>query len=43
MEKKSWRQLHENAERYIEQIMEAKAHKTAAVRPPKTPHENYQS
>ena len=28
------RQLHKNATRYIEQILEATSHKTVAVRPP---------
>ena len=31
---KAWWQLHKNAKSYIEQILEAKSHKTAAVRPP---------
>ena len=40
---KAWRQLHKNAASYIEQVMEAASHKAAAVRPPTTHHENYQS
>ena len=43
MEKKSWRQLHKNAASKIEQDLEATPHKVAAVRPPTTHHENYQS
>ena len=39
---KSWRQLHKNAESRTEQVLEATSHKTAAVRPPITHHENYQ-
>ena len=31
---KAWRELHKNATSYIEQILEATSHKTAAVRPP---------
>ena len=30
---KAWEQLHKNTTRYIEQIVEATYHKTAAVRP----------
>ena len=40
---KAWRQLHKNAASNIEQVMEATPHKVAAVRPPTTHHENYQS
>ena len=42
-EEKAWRQLHKNATSNIEQVMEAAAHKAAAVRPLTTHHENYQS
>ena len=41
-EEKAWRQLH-NAASNIEQVLEATPHKTAAVRPPTTHHENYGS
>ena len=40
---KAWRQLHKNAESNIEQVLEATPHKAAAVRPPTTHNENYQS
>ena len=40
---KAWHQLHKNATSYTEQAMEAVHHKTAAVQPPTTHHENYQS
>ena len=40
---KAWRQLHKNAASNIEQVPEATPYKTAAVRPPITHHENYQS
>ena len=30
---KAWRQLHKNATRYFEPILEATSHKTVAVRP----------
>ena len=40
---KAWRQLHKNAARNIEQVMEAALHKAAAVRTLITHHENYQS
>ena len=43
MKKKTWRQLHKNAASYIEQVLEAAPHKTAAVRPPTTHYENYPS
>ena len=43
MEKKAWRQVHENAASCIEQVLEAAPHKTAAVRSPTTCHENYPS
>ena len=38
---KAWRQLHKNAVSYVEQHLDAKTYKTAAVRPPTTHHENY--
>ena len=31
---KAWRELRENAVSYTEQILEAKSHKTTAVKPP---------
>ena len=34
---KSWRELHKNATSYIEQILEATSHGTAAVLPPTPP------
>ena len=40
---KAWWQLHKNAERNIEQDLEATLLKAVAVRPPTTHHENYQS
>ena len=40
---KAWQQLHKNAARNIEQVMEAAPYKTAAIRQPTTHHENYQS
>ena len=40
---KAWRQLHKNAARNTEQVLESTPHKTAAVRPPTTHHENYQN
>ena len=40
---KAWRQLHKNAASNIEQILEGASHKTAAVRPFTTHHENYPS
>ena len=40
---KAWRQLHKNAARNIEQVLEATPHKAPAVRPLTTHHENYQS
>ena len=40
---KAWRQLHKNAASNIEQVLEATPHKAAAVRPPTTHHQNYQS
>ena len=39
----SWRQLHKNAVSCIEQVMETAPNKAAALRPPTTHHENYQS
>ena len=43
LEKEAWRQLHENAVRNIQQILEAAPYKAAAVRPLTTHHENYSS
>ena len=40
---KAWRQLHKNAASNIEQVLEATPHKAAAIQPPTTHHENYQS
>ena len=40
---KAWQQLHKNASRNIEQVLEAKPHKAPAIRPPASHHENYQS
>ena len=40
-EEKAWRQLQKNATGCIEQILEATAHKTAAVWPPTTDLENH--
>ena len=37
------RQLHKNAASNIEQVMEATPRKAAAIRPPTTNHENYES
>ena len=38
---KAWQQLHKNTVSYIEQVLEATPHKTAAVLPPTTHHEKY--
>ena len=43
MEKKTWRQLHENAASNIEQVLETAPHKAAALWPPTIHHENYQN
>ena len=40
---KAWRQLHKNAARNIEQVLEAALHKATTVPPPTTYHENYPS
>ena len=40
---KAWQQLNKNAATNIEQILETKPQKAAAIRPPTTHHENYQS
>ena len=40
---KAGRQLHKNAASNIEQVLEATPNKAAAIRPPTTHHENYQS
>ena len=42
-EEEAWRQLHKNAVSNFEQVLEAIPHKKAAVWPPTTHHENYQS
>ena len=42
-EEKAWWQLHKNAVSHMEQFLEATPHKTAAVWPPTTHHENYPS
>ena len=41
--KKAWRELHKDAASCIEQVLEETPHKTAAVWPPNTHHENYPS
>ena len=38
---KAWRQLHKNTASNIKQVLGAAPHKTAAVRPLITHHENY--
>ena len=40
---KAWQQLYKNSASNIEQVLEATPHKAAAIRPPTTHHENYQS
>ena len=40
---KTWRQLDENAAWNIDHVMEATHNKWAAIRPPSTHYENYQS
>ena len=40
---KAWRQLLKNAASNIEQVLEATPHNAAAVRPPTTHQENYQT
>ena len=40
---KAWRQLHKNTASNFEHVLEATTHKAAAVRPPTSHHENYQS
>ena len=40
---KAWGRLHKNAAINIEHALDATPHKTAAVWPPTTHHENYQS
>ena len=37
---KAWRQLHKNAARNIEQVLETAPHKAATVQPPTTRHDN---
>ena len=41
IEKKTSPQLHKNPTCYIEEILEATSHKTAAVRPPTSYFENH--
>ena len=38
---RAWQQLLKNVANNIEQVLEASPHKTAAVRPPITHHENF--
>ena len=40
---KAWWQLHKNDASNFEQVLEATTHKAAAVVPPASHHENYQS
>ena len=40
---KAWWQLNKNATSNMEQVLEATPNKAAAIRPPITHHENYQS
>ena len=40
---KARQQLHKNATSYIEQVVEATPHKTVAIRPSTTYHENHPS
>ena len=40
---KAWRQLHKNPASNFEQVLEATPYKAAAVRPPTSHHEDYQS
>ena len=40
---KAWRQPHKNIASNNEQVLEATPHKAAAIRPPTTHHETYQS
>ena len=40
---KAWQQLHKNSASKIKQVIEAAPYKKAAVWPPTTLHENYQS
>ena len=42
-EEKAWQQLNKNAASNNELVLKATPYKTAAVRPPTTNHENYQS
>ena len=41
--RKAWQQLHKNATSNIKQVMGVASHNAAALRPPTTHHENYQS
>ena len=43
VEEEARRQLHKNVESNIEQVLEATPHKTLAVRPLASHHENYTS
>ena len=40
---KAWHQLHKNAASIFEQVLEATPYEPAAIRPPTSHHENYQS
>ena len=40
---KAWQQLNKNAGSNTEQLLVSALHKTAAIRPPTTHHENYQT
>ena len=40
---KAWQQLYKYAASNTEQVLETAPHKAAAIRPPTTHHENYQS
>ena len=40
---KAWRQLQKNVSSNTEKVLEATPDKAAAIRPPTTHHENYQS
>ena len=40
---KAWQKLHKNATSNTEHVLESSPHKVAAIRPPTTHHENYQS
>ena len=40
---KAWQQLHQNTVCNIERVLDVTLHKTVAVQPPTTHHENYPS